>query len=293
MNFLKKFNVALLLLVFCGSLFIAPLQLWAQEEEAVAVVNGVAITKAEFHELLEQEFGTYVLQELIQRELIKQKAEATGAGLDEEEFAQLYEIIIAQLGGPEALQMFLMQNNATEEQFKDQIQMNMLVSELASSEVEVTDEILQAWFAENRHYYDEPETVEVSHILVETEEEAKEIIELLNDGQEFAELAAERSTDQGTAIRGGYLGHIPRGQTVQEFEDMSFSLAVDELGVTESGFGWHVILIHAKNEGSIAEYSDVEDFVSQDYKSEKALDAQSYLIKLQQEADLEILWPAK
>src|SRR5699024_8753694 len=120
---------ALFSLILCLSLVVTPSNILAQEQDPVATVNGVAISRTQFIDLLEEQFGPYALQELIQRELIRQKAEALQVSIEDEEFAAIYEVILQHLGGPEALYMFLMQNNATEEQFKEQIRWNMLLSE--------------------------------------------------------------------------------------------------------------------------------------------------------------------
>lgn len=287
---MKKINVVLLLLILCTSLVAAPLSLLAQEDEVVATVNGVVITKTQFYDLLERNFGSYALQELVQDELVRQKAEALQVSIDDQEFNEVYARILSQLGGPEGLQMFLMQNKVTEAQFIEQLRWNVLMGKLAATEVEVNEADVAAWFEENRQYYDKPETVEVSHILVDTEEEAQEILGLLQSGSDLANLAAERSLDPGTASQGGYLGAVAKGYTVPEFEEMAFALAVGEYGVAESNYGWHIITVHAKNEAEEAVFSEIADRVEKDYRSNKALDIQSYMLKLEGEADLQILW---
>ncbi|NMA61845.1 MAG: hypothetical protein GX956_08180 [Firmicutes bacterium] len=287
---MKKINAALFALILSLSLLSAPLNLWAQEQEAVATVNGVVITREQFIDLLEEQFGPYALQELIQRELVNQKAEALQVSIDDEQFAEIYEVILQQLGGPQGLYMFLMQNNATEEQFKEQVRWNMLLSELASSEVEVTEEALAQWFEQNQDYYDTPEMVEVSHILVDSEEEAKEILASLKAGEDFEALAKEKSQDPGSAVAGGYLGNIEKGITVPEFEETAFSLPIGEFGLAQSMFGWHIVLVHEKTDHEKAVFSEIRDRVERDYRSNQALDARSFLNKLETDADIDLFW---
>jgi parvulin-like peptidyl-prolyl isomerase len=85
----------------------------------------------------------------------------------------------------------------------------------------------------------------VRHILVETEAKARAIIDELESGGDFAELAIARSTDSGSAPLGGDLGYFTRGQMVLPFEEAAFSIAVGEFGHTpvETVFGWHVIKV--------------------------------------------------
>ena len=290
---MKRINATLFIFILCVSLLSAPLNLWAQEHEVVAKVNGVVITKAQFLDLLEDQFGAYALQELIQRELINQKAEALQVSVSDEMFAEVWEVILQQLGGPQGLSMFLLQNNATEEDFIEQLRWNLLISELASSEVEVTEEGLAQWFEQNRDRYDSPELVEVSHILVDTEEEAQEILALLKDGGDFAALATERSLDPGSAVAGGYLGNIGKGLTVPEFEATAFSLPIGEYGLANSTFGWHIIVVSSKTEAKEAVFSEVSEAVERDYRGQQALDARSFMSKLETEAEIDVLWQPK
>jgi peptidyl-prolyl cis-trans isomerase C len=89
------------------------------------------------------------------------------------------------------------------------------------------------------------EELRVRHILVETEAKAQAIIDELESGADFAELASARSADSGSAAVGGDLGYFTRGQMVLPFEEAAFAIAVGEFSHTpvETQFGWHVIRV--------------------------------------------------
>lgn len=98
-----------------------------------------------------------------------------------------------------------------------------------------------------------------SHILVESEEEAKELIIALQAGSDFAALAKEKSTGP-SGPSGGSLGWFGQGMMVPEFEQAVMALekgAVSEPIQTQ--FGWHVILLNDAREQSLPSIEDVRD----------------------------------
>ncbi|MEP3345103.1 MAG: peptidylprolyl isomerase [Litoreibacter sp.] len=106
---------------------------------------------------------------------------------------------------------------------------------------DVAEDDIKAIYTE-RFAEDESEMeFNASHILVETEETAKELVTMLNDGADFAELAKEKSTGP-SGPSGGSLGWFGKGAMVPAFEEAVIELedgAVSEPVQTQ--FGWHVV----------------------------------------------------
>ncbi|WP_108259018.1 peptidylprolyl isomerase [Mangrovicoccus ximenensis] len=115
----------------------------------------------------------------------------------------------------------------------------MVLSEAA--EAAVTDEALQALYDETYSSAEPSREYHAAHILVETEEEAREIIDELNGGADFAELAQKRSTGP-SGPNGGDLGWFGAGMMVPEFEQAVMALETGAISEpVQTQFGWHVI----------------------------------------------------
>jgi peptidyl-prolyl cis-trans isomerase C len=85
--------------------------------------------------------------------------------------------------------------------------------------------------------------VRASHILVKSEQKAKEILEKLNNGTDFAELAKKYSICPSSK-KGGDLGYFTKGKMVRPFENLAFSLKKGEIGgPIKTEFGYHIIKV--------------------------------------------------
>ena len=84
-------------------------------------------------------------------------------------------------------------------------------------------------------------TIQASHILVQTQEQAQTLYSQINEGADFATLAQVNSACPSKAA-GGALGQFGRGQMVKPFEDAAFALEVGALSQpVQTQFGWHLI----------------------------------------------------
>jgi len=92
------------------------------------------------------------------------------------------------------------------------------------------------------------EQIHVEHILVKTFEEAQAVEERLKAGEDFGKLAAELSIDPSAKTNQGDLGWAARGQFVQEFEDVAWSLPVLQVSApVTTSFGVHIIKVLEKD----------------------------------------------
>ena len=87
------------------------------------------------------------------------------------------------------------------------------------------------------------EEYQASHILLETEDKARELLKLLDEGADFATLAQEHSTGP-SGPRGGDLGWFGKGQMVPDFENAVLSMTPGTYaGPVQTQFGYHLILL--------------------------------------------------
>ena len=109
------------------------------------------------------------------------------------------------------------------------------------------------------------EEVKASHILMDTESEAIDVINMLNDGDDFAQLAKNKSTGP-SGPSGGDLGWFKRGQMVPPFEKAAFSLNKNEITQrpVQTQFGWHVIKIFDKRIPEAPSYESMKNKLIQD-----------------------------
>lgn len=190
---------------------------------------------------------------------------------------------MANYGGEEQFMYILSQSGFSSVQdYTDQLYMNKLLVEVVKSRTEFTDEEVQA-------FYDAIEpNIQASHILVEDEELAKDLIKQLDEGADFAELAKEHSTDT-SAENGGELGSFGRGKMVAEFEEAVFALKDGEYTKepVQSQFGYHIIKRTATDEKEAFDAETVKgqmmDEALADYTK-----LQQVMTELVEEADVDI-----
>lgn len=137
----------------------------------------------------------------------------------------------------------------------------------------VTDEALQA--AYDAKYASAPADTEfrAAHILVDSEEKAKELKAQIDAGGDFAELAKANSTDTGSGANGGDLGWFRKGMMVKPFEDAVVAMKPGTVSdPIQTNFGWHIIKLDETREAAKPTIDDVREELAAEIE-QKAVEA--------------------
>lgn len=224
------------------------------ENKILAVVDGRTISRNDLDRLMMQlgqnamryanpEGEQILLQELINQELFY--SEAIAAGVDQsDEFKKIIEVETRNILKSYAI--------------------SKLMGSIEVSEAEVAER-----YEAKKDEFQTPERVEASHILVDTEEQAKSIKAEIEAGMSFAEAAMTYSKCP-SKDRGGNLGFFGRGQMVPEFEAASFELPLEVVSEpVGTQFGFHLIQVTGKEDSSLMSLAEVKDDLKADLAMEK------------------------
>ena len=134
------------------------------------------------------------------------------------------------------------------------------------------------------------EEAQARHILVDTEDVAKQVAQKLKDGGDFAALAKEFSKDPGSKDNGGDLGYFARGQMVPQFEEAVFKLNKGDVSdPVKTQFGWHIIKLEDKRTKAPPAFDVVKDRILQSMLLQKASQT---AVDLRSKAKIEYVDPA-
>ena len=147
------------------------------------------------------------------------------------------------------------------------LQAHWLDKELAKR---VTPEKMQERYQEKLKSMPAEEEVHARHILVATEQEAKDLLAELKKGTAFDKLAREKSTDKASGSEGGDLGWFKRTDMVKEFADAAFNLKKGELSDTpvKTQFGYHVIKVEDRRQAPPPSFEELGEQIREELARE-------------------------
>ncbi|MBO5906688.1 MAG: peptidylprolyl isomerase [Clostridia bacterium] len=160
-------------------------------------------------------------------------------------------------------------------------------TEKVISQIRISDKDAEEYYENNKEKFKSGETANANHILVDSEELAKEILEKINSGATTFEAAATEYSSCPSKENGGSLGDFGRGQMVPEFDSAVFAMSVGKIsGPVKTQFGYHLIRLNSKSDSSVMPFAQI----SEDIKNALLVEKQraAYDSKINQ---LKILYP--
>lgn len=231
----------------------APAESSQPSKEILAVVNGSALSKLHFDLLIEQyrpEAQQWaetnkgqVMRQLVLQEILAQ--EGKRMRLDQD---------------PQVQALLQLQHNT--------VLARSVVRKYVDEKSGVTDEVIRKHYDAHQASYTAEEQITASHILVKTEAEAREVLNDLKQGKDFAEVAKAKSTGP-SGPDGGSLGTFGRGRMVPDFEEAAFALKVGELSEpVKTQFGYHIITVTDRVEAHVKPFDEVREDIRETLVSE-------------------------
>lgn len=215
---------------------------FAQNAEVLATVNGEQITtadlaaaEAELGDSIENMQATekrdYLLSFLIDMKIMA--SEGAKRGVEDTE-------------GYKIRMKFL----------RERVLMQTVLAEEAAKSI--TEDDMMAFYNEAVERAPKEEEAHARHILVETEEKAKDILQKIRDGADFAEMAKEHSTGP-SGPKGGDLGFFGKGRMVPEFDAAVFAMKAGDVSEpVKTQFGWHLIKLEEMRVPAPPAFEDVK-----------------------------------
>lgn len=252
-----------------------------------------------------KEIRESVLDVLIGEQLLWDAAQKDSVIAPDNEVKIAFEEYQAQFDTAEQFTSRLAESGFNEESFqenlKQQISARRWLQLKVISSVTVTDAEIHEFYLQNESRFKHPEQVRTRHILIKVDPKATKpdmrqamakmtaIKQELDSGADFEALAKQKSEDS-SAVKGGDLGYIERGDLVATYEDVAFDLAPGETSdIFQSSFGLHIVKTIDKKPAVNLSESDVKERIAAYILEDKAdLAVEQKIIGLKQAASIEI-----
>jgi peptidyl-prolyl cis-trans isomerase C len=139
-----------------------------------------------------------------------------------------------------------------------ELMIRAIVQEEIGAKVKVDEKEVQEYFAAHADEFS-GDTVQLRHIVVQTEGEARELQARLAKNESFEELAKKHSRDTNSAPKGGDLGFLGREQMLPDFARAAFALKAGEVSdVVRTPFGFHLIKLVSRKKGQPLTFEQVK-----------------------------------
>lgn len=253
-------------------------------------------TESEEAKAYVEQLKQQTLNSLIDEAILLEEADNRKIEVGEDEVNESLEEYRSNFSSEEDFQKYLKETlKMDEDSLKALIKNDLLITELYD---QVTDAVKEGeisaaeYYEQNKAQFDQKEKIRATHVLVETKEEAEQIIKDINNGEDIAEIAKTKSIDPSAKMNAGDLSFFGRGDMVPEFEAAAFALEIGEITEepVKTSYGYHVIKVTDKQEAHKFELAEVEGQITEQLLQEaKMKDFNKFIEDNKAEAKIEFL----
>jgi peptidyl-prolyl cis-trans isomerase SurA len=255
------------------------------------------------------------LRDLIDQQLLLEKGKDLGITGDTELVKKLDEIRKQMnLESMEDLEKAAAAQGVSYEDFKQNLRNNIITQQVIAREVgqniKISEEETKKFYEEHKEQFERPEQVRISEILipvaktpsdaanaaeleqealVNAEAKAKQVLDSIQKGAKFDEVAKKESAGP-TAAQGGDLGYFKRGTLAKELENLTFGMKPGQVSdVIRTKQGFVILNVTEHQNAGMAPFKDVEPRIQDALYYQKLQPAlRAYLTKLREEAYIDI-----
>nr|WP_246861322.1 peptidyl-prolyl cis-trans isomerase [Bacillus sp. REN3] len=224
-------------------------------KEAVATIGKEAISRQEWLNELEERYGEETLRDMIDQKVVKQMANEYDLKISDKAIEReltIYKAMYSSAGD----------DPKSEEKWKEQIKVSLLLEELLTKDVKVPEKEMRGFYEQNKSMFEILPSYHLSQIIVDSKKEADSAIQELKDGSSFSALAMERSIDEFSANKGGDIGFINEEdeQVAPQVIKAAKELKPKEwAGPVKLEAGYAIVYLHEKLEGKKYSFKDVKN----------------------------------
>lgn len=260
----------------------------------VAVVNGQTITEADLKEQSPGRASPFALQELIDDVLLEQQARAKDVKVTETEVDNDIAERKRRASSQADFERMMEQSGVGRARFRQWVRRDLLTDKLTKLEVQTTEEELRAYYRSHRSNYLIPERVRVRDMLLDSRENAAEVLKVLRAGGDFAGLAKDLSLDPVTKASGGDMGELPLNSLAPHLRKAAAALKPGQVSnVIEAPDGWYLLKLEERRPARQQKFEEVKAEVRRSLTEEKQSKIKaSYLPSLRKRAKVTLLDPS-
>jgi parvulin-like peptidyl-prolyl isomerase len=275
-----------------------------------------AASKQKMSDVLIDRYKSQRLNEMITSLILEQQYKAHNISVTDKDANDTFDKLLSLSEPPmtyEMLKASLETQGMTVEEFKrrlgikQKLELEQLLNAVYPDKLKVSDEEIKEFYDGNQRFFNIPEQVRASHILIMPErtndpnlkqeakarakEKAEGILKQLKEGANFEELAKKYSDDKATAGLGGDLNLFSKEKMMPAFSDAAFALKVGEISdVVEMNYGFHIIKVTEHKDPYTIPLEKARERIILTLKDKKLMDAApDFLKELKEKA--EIVYP--